>query len=121
MKLRNDMLGNASRLVIKIGTGLLNDAQNRLSLPQIEQIVAQLAALHEAKKQIIVVSSGAIGAGMSELGIKQRPKRLDELQAAAAIGQSKLMAGYDLLFGNFGMTVAQVLLTHDDLKNRTRN
>jgi glutamate 5-kinase len=121
MKLRKDILGNATRIVIKLGTGLLTDAQNRISLPQIEQIVAQLAALHRAKKQIIVVTSGAIGAGMSELGIKQRPKRLDELQAAAAIGQSKLMAIYDRLFGNSGITVAQVLLTHDDLQNRARH
>jgi len=58
---------------------------------------------------------------MAELGLKQRPKRLDELQAAAAIGQSKLMAVYDELFGKFGITVAQVLLTHDDLKDRTRH
>jgi len=121
MKLRKDILGKVSRVVIKLGTGLLTDAQNRLSLPQIEEIVAQLAALHAAKKQIIVVSSGAIGAGMAELGIKHRPKRLDELQAAAAIGQGKLMAVYDRLFGNSGITVAQVLLTHDDLKNRTRH
>ena len=58
---------------------------------------------------------------MAELGLKQRPKRLDELQAAAAIGQSKLMAVYDELFGEFGITVAQILLTHDDLKDRTRH
>jgi glutamate 5-kinase len=121
MKLRKNILGNATRIVIKLGTGLLTDAQNRLSLSQIEQIVGQLAALHKAKKQIIVVTSGAIGAGMAELGIQQRPKRLDELQAAAAIGQSKLMAIYDRLFGNSGITVAQVLLTHDDLQNRTRH
>jgi glutamate 5-kinase len=82
-----------NRIVIKLGTGLLTDVQNHLSLRQIEGLVAQIAALHEQKKQIIIVSSGAIGAGMAELGLKQRPKRLDELQAAAAIGQSKLMAG----------------------------
>lgn len=121
MKLRKDMLGTVGRVVIKLGTGLLTDAQNRLSLSQIEAIVAQLAALRRARKQVIVVSSGAIGAGMAALGIKQRPKRLDELQAAAAIGQSKLMAVYDQLFGNFSITVAQVLLTHDDLQNRTRH
>ena len=107
--------------MIKLGTGLLTDAQNHLSLEHIEGLVAQVAALHEQKKQIIIVSSGAIGAGMAELGLKQRPKRLDELQAAAAIGQSKLMAVYDRLFGKFGITVAQVLLTHDDLKDRARH
>jgi glutamate 5-kinase len=121
MKLRQDILGKAQRIVIKLGTGLLTDAQNRLAVPQIDRIVAQIAALCRQKKQVIVVSSGAIGAGMAELGLKQRPKRLDELQAAAAIGQSKLMALYDASFGKFGITVAQVLLTHDDLKNRARH
>src|SRR5579859_6666154 len=121
MKLRDEILGKVNRIVIKLGTGLLTDAQNHLSLEHIEGLVAQVAALHKQKKQIIIVSSGAIGAGMAELGLKQRPKKLDELQAAAAIGQSKLMAVYDKLFSGFGITVAQVLLTHDDLKNRTRH
>jgi glutamate 5-kinase len=121
MKSREEILGKARRIVIKLGTGLLTDAQNRLALPRIEQIVVQIAALCRQKKQVIVVSSGAIAAGMAELGLNQRPKRLDELQAAAAIGQSKLMAIYDELFGKHGLTVGQVLLTHDDLKNRTRH
>jgi len=121
VKLRPEILARVNRVVLKLGTGLLTDVQNRLALSQIEVLVAQVAALHEQKKQIIIVSSGAIGAGMAELGLKQRPKRLDELQAAAAIGQSKLMAVYDELFGKSGITVAQVLLTHDDLKDRARH
>jgi glutamate 5-kinase len=121
VKLRQEILGKVNRIVIKLGTGLLTDAQNHLSVRQIEGLVAQIATLHDQKKQIIIVSSGAIGAGMAELGLKQRPKHLDELQAAAAIGQGKLMAVYDELFGKFGITVAQILLTHDDLKNRTRH
>jgi len=121
MKLRHEILAKVNRIVIKLGTGLLTDARNQLSARQIEGLITQIAALHEQKKQIIIVSSGAIGAGMAELGLKQRPKKLDELQAAAAIGQSKLMAVYDELFGKFGITVAQILLTHDDLKDRTRH
>jgi glutamate 5-kinase len=121
MKSRQEILGKARRIVIKLGTGLLTDAQNRLSLTQIEQLVAQLATLHQQEKQLLVVTSGAIAAGMAELGLKQRPKQLDELQATAAIGQSKLMAIYDELFGKHGITVGQVLLTHDDLKNRARH
>lgn len=121
MKLREEILGKAHRLVIKIGTGLLTDSQNRLAHDRIERLVEQVAALHQQKRQVMVVSSGAIGAGMAELGLKQRPKRLDELQAAAAIGQSKLMAVYDAVFEKSGIHVAQVLLTHDDLKNRTRH
>lgn len=121
MKLRHEILGKVNRIVIKLGTGLLTDARNQLSARQIDGLITQIAALHEQKKQIIIVSSGAIGAGMSELGLKQRPKKLDELQAAAAIGQSKLMAVYDKLFGKFGITVAQILLTHDDLNDRARH
>ena len=121
IKLRQEILGKARRIVVKLGTGLLTDEQNHLALGQIEQIVTQIAALCQEKRQVIVVSSGAIGAGMAELGLKQRPKKLDELQAAAAIGQSKLMAIYDRLFAKFGITVAQVLLTHDDLKDRARH
>lgn len=121
MKLRQELLGRARRLVIKVGTGLLTDAQNRVSRPQMADLVAQLAALHAAGKQVILVSSGAIGAGMAQLGCHKRPTRLDELQAAAAIGQSKLMAIYDELFGAHGITVAQILLTHADLKDRSRH
>ena len=121
MTFRQEILGKARRIVIKLGTGLLTDGQNHFALEQIERIATQIAALYHEKRQIIVVSSGAIGAGMAELGLKQRPTKLDELQAAAAIGQSKLMALYDRLFAKFGIPVAQVLLTHDDLKNRTRH
>src|SRR5205809_5861884 len=103
MKLRREILGKAHRVVIKIGTGLLTDAENRLAHERIGRLAEQLAALHEQNRQLMVVSSGAIGAGMAELGLKQRPKRLDELQAAAAIGQSKLMAEYDAVFDKFGI------------------
>ncbi len=121
MKLRTDILGDARRVVVKLGTGLLTDGQHALASAQIERLVGQFAALHQQKLQVIVVSSGAIGAGMPGLGLKQRPKKLDELQAAAAVGQSKLMAAYDEVFGKFGINVAQILLTHDDLRSRTRH
>ncbi|MCS7041119.1 MAG: glutamate 5-kinase, partial [Caldilineales bacterium] len=71
--------------------------------------------------EVVLVSSGAIGAGMACFGWAQRPKRLPELQAAAAVGQCKLMAIYDESFQQHGLTVAQILLTHADLKNRTRH
>ena len=121
MKLRTEILGDARRVVVKLGTGLLTDGQHALASAQIERLVGQFAALHQQKRQVIVVSSGAIGAGMPGLGLKQRPKKLDELQAAAAVGQSKLMAAYDEVFGKFGIHVAQILLTHDDLRSRTRH
>jgi glutamate 5-kinase len=121
MKLRKEIFAKANRIVIKLGTGLLTDDENRLSRDQIEKLVKQIAKLCQQDKQIVLVSSGAIGAGMAELDLKYRPKQLEALQAAAAIGQLKLMAVYDQLFAKYEITVGQILLTHDDLKNRTRH
>ncbi|HUJ71014.1 MAG TPA: glutamate 5-kinase, partial [Verrucomicrobiae bacterium] len=80
-----------------------------------------LAELSRQKTQVVLVSSGAIAAGMGHLGMVERPRNLPELQAAAAIGQGKLMSIYDSIFNTFGVPVAQLLLTHDDLKNRDRH
>jgi glutamate 5-kinase len=121
MKLRQDILGQIHRVVVKLGTGVLTDRHNQLAPSQIAALVAQLAALHQQKRQVIVVSSGAIAAGMAAFGLKQRPKELPELQACAAIGQCKLMTLYEKLFGESGAQVAQVLLTHDDLRSRARH
>ena len=121
MKLREEILGQAKRIVIKLGSGLLTDERNRLSVAQIERLAAQVTALQGQGKQCVLVSSGAIAAGMGALGFERRPKLLPELQAAAAIGQGKLMGVYDDVFGKLGVQVAQVLLTHEDLKVRTRH
>jgi glutamate 5-kinase len=121
MKLRQELLGEVRRIVVKLGTGLLTDERNQISRARIERVAAQVAALCQQKRQIVVVSSGAIATGMAALGFKQRPKNLHQLQACAAVGQSKLMAIYDEMFGQRGVVVAQVLLTHDDLKNRDRH
>jgi len=121
MKLRQELLGKARRIVVKLGTGLLTDEGNQLSSRNVEGIVEQAAVLFGEKRRIVVVSSGAIAAGMTTLGLKQRPKALHELQACAAIGQSKLMALYEKYFFSRLLAVAQVLLTHDDLKNRDRH
>src|SRR5205807_4850768 len=72
-------------------------------------------------KEIILVSSGAVGAGMGVLGYDRRPNDLAELQACAAVGQSRLMASYEKLFGVFGLSVAQLLLTHEDLQHHERH
>jgi len=121
MKLREQLLSNARRLVVKVGTGLLTDDAHRLAPERIAGLAAQVAALRAEKRQVLLVSSGAIAAGMAELGLRARPKQIHELQAAAAIGQGKLMARYDDAFGRHGISVAQVLLTHDDLKSRERH
>ncbi|MEI8064302.1 MAG: glutamate 5-kinase [Verrucomicrobiota bacterium] len=121
MKLRREILANVRRLVVKFGTGLLTDDRNRLSLPAIDRLARQVAALRADGRQVVLVSSGAIAAGMGALGFTKRPTDLPALQAAAAVGQGKLMAVYDEAFGKLGLHVAQILLTHDDLKSRHRH
>src|SRR3954452_6464535 len=86
-----------------------------------EQLVAQIAEQRRAGKELVLVTSGAVGAGMGVLGHSKRPTDLAELQACAAVGQSRLMATYDQLFSAHGLAVAQVLLTHDDLEHHERH
>jgi len=86
-----------------------------------QQLVAQIAEQSKAGREMVIVSSGAVGAGMGALGYSKRPTDLAELQACAAIGQSRLMASYEKLFGAFGLAVAQILLTHDDLEHHERH
>jgi glutamate 5-kinase len=118
---RSELLKNISRVVVKLGTGVLTDASKRLDLAQMEQLVAQVAALRAAGKEVVLVSSGAVGAGMGALGFEARPTDLAEKQACAAVGQSRLMATYEKLFAAHQLVVAQVLLTHDDLQHHERH
>jgi glutamate 5-kinase len=121
MNYREKILGRLQRIVVKLGTGLLTDSEGALEKAKISRICLQLAELNRKNTEVVLVSSGAIAAGMGHLGMVQRPRNLPELQAAAAIGQGKLMAIYDAIFSTFGVPVAQLLLTHDDLKNRDRH
>jgi len=107
--------------VVKLGTGVLTDGGKQLDLTQLEQLTAQIAAQSLSGREIVLVSSGAVGAGMGVLGYKKRPGQLAELQACAAVGQSRLMATYEKFFGEHGLRVAQVLLTHDDLQDHSRH
>jgi glutamate 5-kinase len=114
-------LSNASRIVVKLGTGVLTDSRKQPDLDQLTQLVAQMAAVRARGTQIVLVTSGAVGAGMGALGYDKRPSDLAALQACAAVGQSRLMAIYEKLFGQAGFPVAQVLLTHDDLAHHERH
>jgi glutamate 5-kinase len=116
-----DSLQSSARLVVKLGTGVLTDSRKLIDPAQLEQIVAQVAALRKAGKEIVVVTSGAVGAGMGVLGYENRPTDLAEKQACAAVGQTRLMAVYEKLFAQHGLHVAQVLLTHDDLEHHERH
>jgi glutamate 5-kinase len=118
---RAELLQNVTRLVAKLGTGVLTDSRKQPDLAQLEQLVAQVAAQANAGQEICLVTSGAVGAGMGALGYAKRPTNLADLQACAAVGQSRLMALYDQLFARFRLPVAQVLLTHDDLAHHERH
>ena len=119
--MHRESVKTAARLVVKLGTGVLTDSRKQPDPVQLEQLVAQVAALRKAGKEIVLVTSGAVGAGMGALGYEKRPGDLAELQACAAVGQSRLMAMYAELFARHNLHVAQVLLTHDDLEHHERH
>ena len=119
--MRKELLKNIRRIVVKLGTGVLTDSRKQLDLAQVEQLAGQVAEQHRAGKEIVLVTSGAVGAGMGALGYDKRPSVLAELQACAAIGQSRLMSSYEKLFARFNIHVAQVLLTHADLEHHDRH
>ena len=111
----------ARRIVVKIGSRVLVQKTGRPDLTRIKSLVKDLAKLRKAGREIVVVSSGAIGCGVDALKLKTRPTSLPELQMAAAVGQSRLMAAYDKLFTRKKCRIGQVLLTHDDLEHRRRH
>jgi glutamate 5-kinase len=110
-----------ARIVVKLGTGVLTSGVGQLNEGRIAAICAQIAALRARGTEVIVVSSGAVGLGMGRLGLPRRPKVLSRKQACAAVGQSLLMQTWQRGFDPHGITVAQVLLTHDDLRVRARH
>src|SRR5947208_931542 len=118
---RSELLQNVSRIVVKLGTGILTGSNKQPDPAQMQQLVAQVAEQQKKGKEMVLVSSGAVGAGMGVLGYEKRPGELAELQACAAIGQSRLMTTYQQLFGAFGLAVAQILLTHEDLEHHERH
>jgi glutamate 5-kinase len=108
------------RLVVKIGSGLIRTPEGRLNEDVVRQYAKQLAALRQQGLEVILVSSGAIALGMPILQQQRIPRTIALQQAAAAIGQSHLIWNYERLFGMFDQQVAQILLTHADLRNRGR-
>lgn len=110
------------RIVIKLGTGLLTRPDGAaLDAAQFERLCAEIAALVADGAECLVVSSGAVGAGMMVLGLTERSGDIPTKQACAAIGQSRLMRQYETHFAAHGLSVAQLLLTHGDLDSRARH
>ncbi len=114
------MQKNKRIIVVKIGTAVLTDASGRLNAEFLKSFCFQASKLIKSGYKIIVVTSGAIGAGLQSAGISKRPQALSKLQAAAAIGQNKLMKQYDDCMHKNNLQVAQILLTQEDFNNRTR-
>ena len=110
----------AKRIVIKVGTSTLTHSSGKLNYSRIERLVRELSDAVNSGHQILLVSSGAVGAGMDRLGWKEKPKTIPAKQAAAAVGQGILMHTYEKMFGEYGQIVAQVLLTREDSVNRRR-
>ena len=117
---RKEILKNAETIVIKVGTNVLTQADGTLEPNQVHSLADQIFRLKQAGKKVALVSSGAIGAGMGRLGLKQRPTDLRHLQACAAVGQSFLMRAYEDSLARYGIPTAQILLTAGDFDNRTR-
>ncbi len=113
------------RIVVKIGTSTLTHSTGRLDIRHVERLVKTLADLQNAGNEIMLVSSGAIGLGMSKIGMRERPTDTPTKQACAAVGQCELMYLYDKLFGEYSLSVAQILLTKyvliDDRRRNVEN
>jgi glutamate 5-kinase len=107
-------------VVVKLGTGVLTATVGQIDVARLGSLCAQIAGLHARGTEVLVVSSGAIGLGMGLLGLAKRPKDVTKKQACAAIGQSRLMETWQAGFAPHGLTVAQALLTHEDLRIRSR-
>ncbi|MEE9369620.1 MAG: hypothetical protein V3V05_12280, partial [Pontiella sp.] len=115
-----DALKNAKRIVVKAGSKVLVQASGRPDEQQLKLLVDELSQFQNNGGELAFVSSGAVGAGLESLGMTSRPKKVQDLQMAAAVGQISLMSVYNNLFNQNQCKVGQVLLTHEGLKHRDR-
>ena len=109
------------RIVVKIGTSTLAYATGQLNIRRVEELCKTMSDIRNAGHELILVSSGAIGMGVGKLGLRTRPRDIPTKQAAAAVGQCELMYIYDKLFSEYHHTVAQLLITADNLSDETRH
>ena len=116
--LRDEILKTSDVIVVKVGTNVLSRKNGLLNEPRIVQLCSDLCSMIEQKRRVVLVTSGAVGAGMGQLGLTERPTEIAYIQAVAAIGQGKLVETYEKILRLYGVTCAQILLTADDLSNR---
>lgn len=117
---KRDEIVEARRWVVKVGSALLTDDGRGLDIAMISALVEQLVQLRAAGSEVVLVSSGAVAAGVARLGWTSRPSALHDLQAAAAVGQMELIQSYQSVFARHGLQTAQILLGHDDVIARDR-
>jgi glutamate 5-kinase len=115
-----DRLKNCQKIAIKAGTSILTSPGGKISNKNLARLGQQILSLRKQKKQVVLISSGAIAYGMESVGFKKRPKEMPVLQACAAVGQGKLMYAYEQFFSRHGIHTAQLLLTRDGLEDRAR-
>jgi glutamate 5-kinase len=117
---RRDILKRVKTIVIKIGSSVLTSKNGELETKVFKGLAKEVSILKREGYDSVIVSSGAICAGINKLGLTEKPKNIPEKQAAAAVGQPTLMRNYEMSFSEYNQKVAQVLLTHDDLSSRSR-
>jgi glutamate 5-kinase len=117
---RQEVAAMSRTVVVKVGTRVLTHEDGTLDNDRVTSIAEQLVWLIEDQRQVVLVSSGAVGAGMGRIGLRRRPTDLGHLQAVAAVGQSRLIEAYNRALEPHGRHAAQILLTADDLNDRTR-
>lgn len=117
---REEILENIQKIVVKVGTSTLTKEDGNLNIEKIKKIVAELSNLSNKGYDVVLVTSGAVGAGMGKLGLTERPKTLSEKQALASVGQVALTHLYQLLFQEYGKIIGQLLLTRGDFSDRRR-
>ena len=116
---RKRLVEQTKRVVIKVGSSVLTSRRG-VDLGVINRLCDEISMLREQGRQVVIVSSGAIASGVRKIGLSEVPKTIPQKQAAAAVGQGSLIQAYEEAFGHFGLKVAQILLTSDDLTNRRR-
>jgi glutamate 5-kinase len=117
--IRQEIATEAQKIVVKVGTRVVTHPDGRLNEERIEQLAEEIHFVRQTGRKVVLVSSGAVGAGMGRLGLTSRPTDLSELQAVAAIGQSLLVEAYDQTFRRYNDVAAQILLTADVIEHRT--
>ena len=118
--MRRELLKKVKRVVVKIGSSVVTREDNGVDPAFVQGLAGQVAALRQGGREFVIVTSGAIAAGRRDLGLLDRPRTIPQKQAAAAIGQTRLMRAYEDAFALHGLRTAQILITHTDLADRTR-